>query len=298
MRKILPIFVFAMLAAFGASSSYAISTTVVVNEVYGGAGCMTAGCSTYDRDFIELKNISLVNQSIGGWSVQYAADTGTAWQVVTIPANILLRPGDTYLIGLGGNGNGVNVLPAPNLTGSIAVNATDGKIALVNNGTPLTGSCPNFALSGVVDFVGYGGTANCNGTGTDTADAPSPSTTRSIQRNASGSDTDLDSADFATAPPTPQPAQFPTPAAVSVSGRVYTSSGQGVSKAVITIQGGSLTEPKRAITSSFGYYTVTDLVAGETYVVTVGSKQYAFTNPTRVVQAGDNAEGVDFVAEP
>ena len=51
-------------------------------------------------------------------------------------------------------------LPTPDATGAINMSATSGKVALVNNSTILTGSCPSG--TGIVDFVGYGGSANCS----------------------------------------------------------------------------------------------------------------------------------------
>src|SRR5690348_1749203 len=62
-----------------------VSTTVVISQVYGGAGCGTAGCSTYKNDYIELFNRGAGAVSVNGWSVQYAAATGTAWQVTNLP---------------------------------------------------------------------------------------------------------------------------------------------------------------------------------------------------------------------
>ena len=50
--------------------------------------------------------------------------------------------------------NGVLNLPTPDVTGTISMSATVGKVALVNNATTLTGSCPTGA--NIVDFVGYG----------------------------------------------------------------------------------------------------------------------------------------------
>jgi len=57
--------------------------------------------------------------------------------------------------GTGGTTN----LPAPDATGSIAMSATAGKIALVNSTTALSGTCPTG--TGIIDFAGYGTTANC-----------------------------------------------------------------------------------------------------------------------------------------
>jgi hypothetical protein len=52
----------------------AISTTVVVSQVYGGGGNSGA---TYTHDFIGLFNRGSSPASVAGWSVQYASATGT-----------------------------------------------------------------------------------------------------------------------------------------------------------------------------------------------------------------------------
>lgn len=90
----------------------------------------------------------------------------------------------------------------------------------------------------------------------------------------------------------------PTAAGVSISGRVMTADGSGINKARITITGNSLTEPRVTLTGGFGYYTIDGLQAGETYVVTVGSKRFTFQMPSRVITLDDNVTGLDFVADP
>jgi predicted extracellular nuclease len=71
-------------------SVQAVSPNIVVSQVYGGAGCGTAGCSTYKNDYIELFNRGTSAVSLNGWSVQYAAATGTAWQTTAL-ANVSLQ---------------------------------------------------------------------------------------------------------------------------------------------------------------------------------------------------------------
>jgi hypothetical protein len=174
------------------------STTVVISQVYGGAGCGTAGCSTYKNDYIELFNRGTTAQSLNGWSVQYAAATGTSWQVTNL-TNVTLQPGQYYLVAQGAGANGVNNIPTPDVTGTIAMSATAGKVALVNTTTALSGSCPTGAQ--IVDFVGYGSTANCS----ETAPAPAPSTTNAIFRAGGGcTDTDNNSSDFSAAAANPR----------------------------------------------------------------------------------------------
>ncbi|MCA1553532.1 MAG: lamin tail domain-containing protein, partial [Chloroflexi bacterium] len=73
---LMPLLLAALLAFalnWAATPAQAVSTTVVISQVYGGAGCGTAGCSTYKNDYIELFNRGTSSQSLNGWSVQYAA---------------------------------------------------------------------------------------------------------------------------------------------------------------------------------------------------------------------------------
>ncbi len=89
----------------------------------------------------------------------------------------------------------------------------------------------------------------------------------------------------------------PTAANASVSGRVTTADGRGIRNAILTISGGSLTTPRFVRTGSFGYYSFEDLPAGETYVVTISSKRYIFSNPSRVITLNDSITDADFTAE-
>lgn len=296
---IFAIILFAAPAAYAQNRQSAtsfVSTTVVINEVYGGAGCGTAGCSTYQNDFIELKNISAGIVNISGWSVQYTSATGSAWQVTPIPAGTVLRPGDSYLIAESFGANGVNPLPAPNTTGTIAMSATAAKIALVSNSVALSGTCP-FPSAAIVDFIGYGATANCNdGQVNNTAtNAPAPSTTTSDQRNGAGSDTDVNSTDFAASAPTPQAALQPTASGGSLGGRVVTSGGRGIGNVRVTMTDQS-GEIRVALTSPLGYYQFTDVRSGETYSISVSSKGYTFNEPTRFITVNDAVDDLTFTA--
>jgi hypothetical protein len=89
-----------------------------------------------------------------------------------------------------------------------------------------------------------------------------------------------------------------TAASVSMSGRVTTSDGRGIRNANIIVTGDGLAEPIIASTGSFGYFTVEGLTAGSTYVVTVNSRRYTFTTPTRVLTLVDNVADVNFIADP
>jgi predicted extracellular nuclease len=180
------------------STSLAVSPNIDISQVYGGAGCGTAGCSTYQNDYLELFNRGASSVSVNGWSVQYAAATGTAWQVTSLP-NVSIPAGKYLLVGESFGANGVNPLPTPDVTGTIAMSATAAKVALVNVTTALSGACPSSAT--IVDFVGYGTTANC----AETANAPAPSTTTADLRGGAGcTDTDNNSTDFSAGAPNPR----------------------------------------------------------------------------------------------
>jgi hypothetical protein len=112
----------------------------------------------------------------------------------------MLAPGKFYLIAESFGANGINPIPTPDVTGTIAMSATAGKVALVNSNTALTGACPTGIQ--IVDFVGYGTTANCNEGG---ANAPAPNTTTAdIRAGAGCTDAGNNSTDFIVAAPTPR----------------------------------------------------------------------------------------------
>ncbi len=192
----------------------AVSTSVVISQVYGGGGNTNA---TYKNDFIELHNISSSTVDISTWSVQYnsATSTTTTWQVTnlcsaTTANTCTLAPGQYYLVQEASQAAVGADLPSPDATGTIAMAAGAGKVALVNNRTALTTSCPK-TDPGVIDFVGYGTTANCTeGGGATQTPAPAPSATLAdIRKNSGCLDTDSNSTDFTAATPTPRNKRTP-----------------------------------------------------------------------------------------
>ena len=67
----------------------------------------------------------------------------------------------------------------------------------------------------------------------------------------------------------------PTAASVLVSGTVRTVSGSGIRNAIImlTAQNGSI---RTVLTGTFGSFRFTEVEAGQTYILTIYSKRYAF----------------------
>jgi uncharacterized protein len=199
-RSLLGLLLLIMMAGPNVSVS-GVSNTVAISQVYGGGG--NAG-AFYKNDFIELYNRGTVPIDLSGWSVQYAAATGSSWQVTVLQGSI--APGRYYLVQQAAGSGGSVDLPAPDGAGSIAMNAASGKVALSMSVTPLSGSCPTI---GVVDLVGYGG-ANCfEGAGP----APTLTNTTAALRAGSGAiDTDHNQHDFIAGPPTPRNAAYAGPA--------------------------------------------------------------------------------------
>lgn len=171
---------------------------VVISQVYGGGGNTGA---IYTHDFIELFNRGTSSVSLNGWSVQYASATGTSWSKTDL-TNITLAPGQYYLIQQAQGAGGTTPLPTPDVTGTIAMSGTAGKVALLNVNTLITSgtSCPTGST--VIDFVGFGTTANCfEGAGA----TPAPSNINAVKRALNGcTENNNNAADFAATNPTPR----------------------------------------------------------------------------------------------
>lgn len=169
-----------------------------ISQVYGGGG--NSG-SYWTNDFIELFNAGDTTVDISGWSVQYASSTGTTWQVTSLSGTI--PPGGYFLVQEAQGSGGTTPLPPPDATGTIAMSATNGKVALVDSTTALSGACP----VGTVDLVGFG-SANCF---EGSAATPALTNTTSAIRNSGGCDDTNDNlADFTVGEPAPRNSASPT----------------------------------------------------------------------------------------
>lgn len=174
------------------------SAGLVVGEVYGGGGNSGA---TLTNDFVELHNLGSTAIDLTGYAVQYlpaSASPTSAWQATHIAGTI--AAGGSYLVAEAAGASGTVALPTPDATGTIAVSAAAGTVAVVQGTTPLTcktaADCA--ADARVVDLVGFGTAVVRAG-----IPAPAPSNTQSVARSSGGTDTDDNAADFTTADPTP-----------------------------------------------------------------------------------------------
>jgi predicted extracellular nuclease len=246
---------------------------VVLSEVYGGGG--NAG-ATYTHDFMELRNNGSTPVSLNGWSVQYAAAAGTSWTVTPLSGSI--QPGGYYLIRQAAGAGGTTPLPGWDASGSTAMSATAGKVALVSSTAPLTGSgCPLGAP--VVDFVGYGA-ANCfegSGPAAGTANASS------AQRKLNGTqDTDDNAADFEVLiPPTPQ---FAGDQAPFVSSTSPTAGGTTLPDGTIAVV---FSEP---VNVTGTWFTLQCTVSGPVGVSVSGGPTAFTLTPSAPFAAGESCE--------
>jgi len=282
-------------AVSGAGINASATPQVVISQVYGGGGNTGA---TYKNDFIELFNRGTSSVNLGGWSVQYASATGTTWTNKTTLTSITLAPGQYCLIQEAAGTGGTTALPTPDVTGTIAMSGTAGKVALVNNNTLLASPC--LAGNGIVDFVGYSTNASCfEGTG------PTPAvsnTTAAIRLSNGCTDTDDNKADFTAGTPTPRntastmnPCSIPSPVLTvtpsTLSGFIYLEGNGPSSAKSYNLSGSNLSAPGTiAVSGSTDYEISADNTTfGANVNVTFASPTLASTPVYVRLKAGLNA---------
>ncbi|MFC9561159.1 ExeM/NucH family extracellular endonuclease [Agromyces sp. NPDC056965] len=164
---------------------------VVINEVYARGGSAN---QPFAGKFVELYNPTGAPVSLAGWSLQYrsATSTGASSGVGALTGEI--EAGGYYLIALPGNGSVGAALPEPDATLGLNPSGTNGSLFLANVPgaiNPGTGSIVNNPQ--VVDYVGYGTSANFEGAA---AGYPGGNADPGSIVRTGFADTDVNSADF------------------------------------------------------------------------------------------------------
>lgn len=90
----------------------------------------------------------------------------------------------------------------------------------------------------------------------------------------------------------------PTASEVEINGRVLTAYGRPIYRALLTAINGNTGDIRFVFTNTFGYYRLTGLDAGQTYVVSVAAKSYRFEPGEIVISPTDNISGLNFIASP
>jgi hypothetical protein len=180
----------------------AVSTTLVLSQVYGGGGG-TSG--TYSADYIEIKNISATPQSLDSLRLMYGSATGqfgsSTGNIIALP-NITLNPGQYFLVQAGTVGAGGSAVPNPDLTNtSTNLSGASGKMALVTaafvgntcgaTATPCT--LPN---ANIIDSVSFGASNNAEGGAPTNSGAALTSTQGNVRKGNGCIDTDNNNNDF------------------------------------------------------------------------------------------------------
>jgi len=266
---------------------------VVISQLYGGGG--NSG-SVYKNDFIELFNAGGSSVSLAGWSVQYASAAGTSWSVTNLTGSI--APGQYYLVQEAVGAGGTTNLPAPDATGTIAMSATAGKVALVSTTVALSGACPSATI---VDLAGFGSTASCfEGAGP----TPAPSNTNAVFRASGGcTDTDVNSADFSAAAAAPR--NTASPLNVCTLAAPATPTGlaavAGTSHVALTwdsVAGATSYNVKRSTTSGSGYSTLSSPATNSDDDATAVDGTQYFYVVSAVGPGGESTDSPEVTATP
>lgn len=195
---------------------------LVISQFYGGGGNAGSPSAPIKYDYVELYNNSTSALDVSGYSIQYGSATGTTFgsNPFVLASGTTVQGRSYYLVKLLGSstGNGTDFVSdaTDTRTNGINASATAGKVALANNANVVTFAAgSNMFSTNVVDFLGYGTTANAfEGTGP----APAPSNTTALFRalvNSQYVDTNNNMADFTTGAPMPRNSSGmfePTPA--------------------------------------------------------------------------------------
>jgi CSLREA domain-containing protein len=166
------------------------------------------------------------------------------------------------------------------ITGTTTNNTTgDPQLGvLANNGGPTQTHLPG-ASSPVLNSI-PSGTNDC-GTVVTTEQ-------RGLVTRAAGSGCEKGSVEVAAAVAVP----------ATIAGQVRTSDGRGIKNVIVVLSGGGLPQPLTVQTGSFGTFGFTGILTGQTYTLSVSSKRFTFTPPSRSISLSGDSLSENFIADP
>ena len=187
---------------------------IVFSQIYSRGGIPG---STFQNNYLEFFNKSNNTVDFGGCQIYIATDTGVFDRSISFVSSrgIFIPPHRYLLIKFGPDSTNGAPLPNPDLTAIFHIDpppgvppipdlnlSPSGKVFLTVPGTSLLGTTCPLPNSQILDFVGYGATANCfEGSGpTETTS----NTTAVLRKNGGFIDTDNNANDFALRPPSPR----------------------------------------------------------------------------------------------
>ncbi|MEP7252041.1 MAG: lamin tail domain-containing protein [Ginsengibacter sp.] len=169
------------------------SKTIVISEIYGGAG--NTG-SSYNKDYLQLFNLSSSQVDLTGYTLQIG-DGGGSTQTFQLSGTIL--PFHWFLVQGNSDGAAGADLPIADVISDFNLDMHNGTVALVHSVTSIGGTC-NSSGEDIVDFVGYGNNTNCF----ETAVAPGQAIDLATSRKNFAADANNNFADFTVFPPNPK----------------------------------------------------------------------------------------------
>lgn len=89
---------------------------------------------------------------------------------------------------------------------------------------------------------------------------------------------------------------LPTAAPVSVAGRALTADKRGIRGAIVTLTAPN-GETRTTLTGTFGFYRFADVLAGETYILTIRAKRFSFTPDTQILTVLEEIAEADFIGD-
>lgn len=229
--------------AFATASPVWAATDLAISQVYAGGGETGA---TFTHDFVEVINRGGAPVSLAGKSVQLASPIDDFVVAATLP-DVMLKPGQYFLLRLAGGTEGAAWPLSADATGVLDLPLPSGKVALVEGTSALdcgAGAvpCGGVQLGRVLDLLGYDDPESMY-----EGASPGPALgvgTAAFRASAGCTDSDDNGSDFSGGTPTPRNSSSARNACVDIA-----------------LQGSGRIDPRHVITGETSRLTVEVLPA-------------------------------------